>query len=334
LSLSSSIVEILSMGSNTLQTTVESMIEDTAFEKYSDVINPLINIASSIVWRQAAGAAINYAPSLGYGNQSNAPLSFLSTHDNYFEAKKTKGMLDNILTKVWSFTTYTDITSNNQSNIVSTALNAVAQRDILHSILNLGKSVFNIMTQDNSLSVYDIKKIMSDQVGYKITKEQAKDAYNKFQACEEYYNKQNDATKAKIDIIANMYSRAYGNKQKELMTTSIASDFLDKSFKLIDMQIQCDTIERLLAIKENVSLIRGCHKIGLIVSNAQKGHIKNMAIIKLNAELHEMKQLYDISADEAVTYKSLYLQAANIEVELNALETMWSAFEAHHDNFV
>ncbi len=334
LALSSGIMDILSVISNNAKTTVESIVEDSIFEEYLDCIYPLINITTALVVRQATAAAINYAPSITVKESTDIPAAF-QTSTNYFQLEKyvegpLSSMLNGVCSLVHRILYFGDITNNNQSNIVSTALDSAAFYTMLNGVLELGKSVFN-MSPNNSLSVYDIKKIMSTQVGYKITREDATNSYNKFQACAKYYDDKNDTTKVRIDIITGIYSRAYGDKQKELIKKSISNELLDKSFKLIDMQIQCNVLQRLMNVETNLLTIKGCNEIGLALSAAQKDSIKNAALTNLNTEVHELKQLCDISQNEELTYKLLYLRPANIEVELDTLELMWNDSDANHD---
>jgi hypothetical protein len=315
LTLSSCVNEIISG----IQTTLESAIEDTIFEKHSEFVKPLINIGLVVLLRQAAAAAVNHLN-----------MTTSSTYVDYSTTAKSNNIFTHVYNVFNNILNFGNITTNNDSNFVSTILEQFAFLKMLETAFNVGNLVFNMITQDSSLSVYDTKQIMSAQSGYKITTAQAKDLYTKFQACEEYYNERNDATKDKIKIIAGMYSRAYGDNQKELMKTSISSELLDKGLKLIDMQIQANVIQKLINAETNLLKIKHLNEQGVIVDHAQKDIIKNKAIITLNAELNALKQLCDISENEAMIYKSFYYKSINAEVELNTLETIWNDLEANH----
>lgn len=338
---SSSLLNISSFCLSNIKDKVEDVLEQYDMDEYSDLVKPCVDVAAGLLIRQSAGGlldnldlhgsiksffpmSINFGTSVGTAGYVKTQDSSQPSQGNFF-SKSING--------IFSFGCNT---TNKEHNFLSETLDIVGMQTFLFGLFGLGVATYKHFSGQNTvknLTVYDIRKILkaSNEIDKDQVKEISAQIFEKFKACESYYDKLAETKpqfQTKIDIVTEMFIRNGADSQKESMKSKIADQkLLEKAYEFVDTSIQSSVISRLIEAKAKYGQIQQINEFGISLQPQQKAMIQKLAMSSLENEIKH----FDCSAEEANAYKALYFKATEIDFELQFLSNQIKYMQGDFD---
>ena len=311
---------------------IADKLDDYGYDKYIDIIDPIIDIGTGIALRKTAGWSISL-PTITPTTAKDAQTLDLQGNTNVSSVADTssKGLfgkifngLSNAASAIFNLG---QSTQYNEGHLISNSLDLAGGNLLLNGVVklttNIGSSIWNFFSGTNkaALSVYDIKEILRTQISSEdynraTVKAQAEQIFVEIQKSAQYIERFKDKPEIQknIEILTGLYIKDSGMELKSAYSSALSDNpkLLDKSGILVDKLMEAQVTNRLLNARECFSKIAQFKEYGIEMPIEMKPYIEQAAKYKL---IEETKIFKGITDDEAIAYKSLFSRAAEIEVE-------------------